>query len=134
MRVALLCVAFLLSCATFAHPTCHFLCDDPVWEAVCEPNCDDPVCVYTQPCGRHEIPKMRIRCPKDMLEMDSCPQCEIVPDDEDTEECMSYIQCEQVICSWECHNPGAPRKIDCREQCEQAACMVSNGGGISVFF
>ncbi len=133
MRLVTLCAAFLLVCGVLAHPTCSYICDDPVWNAVCEPDCKDPVCVYTTPCGRHEVPNMKIRCPKDMLEMDNCPQCETVTADDDTAECSAYIQCEQTQCSWSCYNPGSPRKINCQEQCEQAACM-SVGNGLSVFF
>lgn len=77
---------------------------------------------------------MKIMCPPDMLEMDSCPTCAAVPKDDETEECSAYIECQPVQCSWECYNPGAPRQPDCRGQCEKPACeLLSPGSRLSIF-
>lgn len=124
MRFILVLVAFIVAC--LATPECRYLCDDPVWQAICEPVCLDPVCEYTTPCGEHATPNMKIMCPSDMLALESCPQCEVVTGDDDTAECSAYIECEAIQCSWECHNPGSPRVLQCQEQCELPACALSN--------
>lgn len=118
-------------------PECRFQCDDPVWQATCIPICSEPICQYVEPCGNDEKPRMKVLCPEDMSALDSCPTCAVFPADEDEpipEHCQpNNITCEQIECNWECHNYGAPRKPDCREQCEQPACSGSDGP-LSLFF
>ena len=121
----ILCLLFVLV-ASSCHPECRYLANDPVFPAICETVCDAPVCEFNQTCGYS--PSCSVRCPLDMCEVDSCPQCETICAPPPSETC-GDILCEATSCSWRCRKPNANERppLEYEVQCEQPACEYALG-------
>jgi len=103
------------------HPECRYACDDPVCPAICEPICEQPLCIFNETCSYS--PQCSVVCPADMCESDACPACETHCNPSPIEECGSPL-CEATNCYWKCRKPTEAEcpKPRCELSCEQPAC------------
>ncbi len=110
------------------HPECA--CIGATLHAICEPVCRDARCELqceqegggpTHCIGGVDPTRCYTRCPKDMCEADSCPQCEtICPGPICAVPGSCSFLCEMPSCGWKCRAPQA----GC--VCEQPACIHSS--------
>lgn len=122
---------FIVGVTLGCHPECRYACDDPVCLAVCETVCELPACEFNQTCGYS--PSCSVRCPPDMCESDTCPQCETICSPPPSPSC-GDILCEATVCAWRCRKPTEAecRKPICELQCEQPACEYAGVATLGV--
>lgn len=118
-----------LAIAQACHPECTYQCDDPVCPASCVPVCLRPVCevcVNSSSLICYPLDGCYVRCPADMCESDSCPQCETICS---SNACLNIpnctVLCEEVQCAWQCSKPTNCPYPTCLLQCEMPACPFS---------
>jgi len=124
-------ILLLVALARCCHPECRYACDDPVCLAVCQPVCGPPRCdrcvnttdgLICQPTNR-----CRVRCPANMCESDTCPQCETICPDLCIGVANCSVLCQAVECAWQCEKPTQCPQPRCELQCEQPACHLLSG-------
>jgi hypothetical protein len=122
----LLFIVFFVVVATGCHPECVNTISNVTRNAICNPICDRPTCIYncTIPNADCEnyVPECEVRCPPDQCESDSCPACETVcipVTPCDTHNCT--LLCTMLNCGWDC----VPPSTDGTWTCENASCVAS---------
>jgi len=116
-------IFLLLSIATGqgCHPQYHAQGTFQTFPASDAPRCQIQCAKRTITC---QPPVCRVRCPQDMCEQETCPQCETVCDPpvcEGAEPGACQPLCEQTACSWVCQAPPSIYRLTC----EQPACLFS---------
>lgn len=124
----MLLLLLLLTSVALGNPTCHWVCDDPVCEAVCTPICQPTVCNYICPGSPSAFcyqPACWTSCAGAIFNATECPACETqcgelqcIPS---TATCQ--IQCQPPECSWSCVKPLNCPQPTCQLQCENYACQ-----------
>jgi hypothetical protein len=102
------------------------VCDDPVCEAVCEPECTVPKCatVYKNIPNSTvpgEVTKCATECEKQYQD-NSCPVYETQCIRPKCSEDVCQIVCEIPECRYVCKKPAKCREPKCELVCEKSAC------------
>jgi len=115
----------LAACAAAgAAPTCTWMCDDPVCDAVCTPVCQAPACFCLDADQCDIKPSCSVSC-NTTYDGYGCPNCvtQCVPDPACMGRC--EIVCPQTQCAWDCIKPtNCPAPV-CELQCEMPSCSAN---------
>lgn len=129
--VYLVLLLLLINSVISQSTSCQWICNDPVCFSECIEVCEPPICSISclpdEPGVCNPV-ECNIQCPTDQ-NIDNCPSCETLcspircaPIDRQCQ-----IECEAVVCSWQCFLPTTCPYPICELNCEAPACEFSSG-------